>query len=911
MDAAHGGPSAADIERELALLAEKQARLEHDGLWGYTPLPEVMGWLESPAKIRVLRGGNRCQPDYTTIWREDGSPATLADVKAGDRLLGVVNTSKRQYIRTVTVESRTDFPEKALRLVTKRGYTTDGTMDHPVYACPPEPPRYHNSVDPNYRKAGWVMLKDIKPGWFVRMAFGPFVGWQGDVDEDAYFHGLMEGDGGCYGDYGVMKFFGHKEESLCAWVKDYVESRGPRTHYRMRSENGYTLDWCNLDFKRQYESWRPRWSASELAGYLRGIADAEGCITQDGKVVIVGTDLDLGAKLQRLYLLFGIKSSLRYYPPQPQWRRPSPSFRLQVSGASVRRYALSIGAGEKRKAVKLAKIATERRTMQACGLWWDRIDRIEDASQQHIVGIKTSSGTYISDGIVSHNSSKTQTAAYEVARFARNAQISDRFSRIPQPKRGKVAILCVAIDYNKIGEVSYAKLFQPGQYAKYKFKCPKCGEGVFSPAVRSRVPSWMALTKNNARTRFQAWDGRLRCPACRWRTKLHKAPKDWRWEAPPLIPERDVEKISWADKSKNIPAFIETKTARISFLSGNSGREHFQGDTWDLVWIDEELGDDSGGVWSEIVRGTMDRGGRIIWSATPLARQDALIDLHERAAAGDKDVFESVVGLVHNHHIPLVDREAVAKTWPREQWRCRIRGEFFAMEGLVYPEFNREIHCIPRFDILSQANAKNYTFFRSIDPGLNVTAVLWFALDKNGDFVITDELHLESGNLQTLVENIREIDAGRSIADTTIDPSDQRSLTCKEGLRVVLARDYGIPVHSNFNRDIIQGIFRVKQTLIKEDGRTRPRLHIFDDLEHVIRCMTRLRLGDKRSTVDNSGKPIKRDDHETDALRYRIMAGMNWRPQHHTMPDKMSYAMWHYQENFGKKRALAGKGVVL
>lgn len=456
-----------------------------------------------------------------------------------------------------------------------------------------------------------------------------------------------------------------------------------------------------------------------------------------------------------------------------------------------------------------------------------------------------------------NRASKTQTAAWEFARWARGEQVSKELPEVPHPKRGKLELLCVAIDYNKIGEVNYAKLFLPGQYIKYRYRCPKCGEFVFKSADRAEKSTYLVIVKNNARSRFEAWDGVIRCPFCATEVPIGDAPAAWKWEAPPLIPEKCIEKIVWQDKGKNIPAFVETANARIAFLSGESGRDHFQGPRWHKVWIDEELGDDAGGVWSEILRGTADFNGQIDWSATPLARQNALIELSDRFKAGDKDVFQVVLGLVHNHHIPLSARESVAKSWPRDQWRCRIKGEFFALEGLVYPEFSRAVHVIPRFDTA----ALKLTWYRSIDPGIGTTAVLWFGVDQYGDYLITDELCMESGNIATLVEQIREIDAGRTIVNTTIDPSDQRSLTCREGLRVVLARDYNVPCHSNFSRDVNQGIFRIKEDLVVNKERKRPRAQAFEDLQNLIREMTRYRRGDKTKTADRTDKVVKKDDH--------------------------------------------------
>ena len=167
-----GGLSRIDAER-LGEVGAELARRRMEALNLYEGLPQQENFHASLASQRIVRGGNRCQPAETVVWRADGTPTTLGDVQVGDRIWGVSRKKERHDRQPVEVLDRRSFREETLRLVTKRGYVTEGTHDHLVWACPPAPPRYHNGVDPDFKQAGWVNLQDLQPDWYVRMAFGP------------------------------------------------------------------------------------------------------------------------------------------------------------------------------------------------------------------------------------------------------------------------------------------------------------------------------------------------------------------------------------------------------------------------------------------------------------------------------------------------------------------------------------------------------------------------------------------------------------------------------------------------------------------------------------------------------------------------------------------------------------------
>ncbi len=507
-----------------------------------------------------------------------------------------------------------------------------------------------------------------------------------------------------------------------------------------------------------------------------------------------------------------------------------------------------------------------------------------------------------------NQSSKTLNCAIAFAAWARNLKIGAKWAPIPKKRKGPIQLLAIGISQDHISKVMYQKLCLPGSYFKYRFQCPGCGERLFIFPKRKKT----VLLEGEIGGNFPGYEGELSCTKCDWSCTLDEAERDWRWEAPPLIPAAAIKNVSWQNKGLEIPGIVETATAHIHFRTAGSGRQNFQGFQPDGVWIDEELGSEADGVWEEVSRGLMAKKSPLLWSATPLAKQEALIDMHDRAGE-DKDVHETILGLAANFHLPKNAREATIRNWPDWQRPCRVSGEFLTLEGLVYGEFTQDQHVISMDEVNPREDSwkDQFCFYRSIDPGLNVSAVLFFAVDRNEDYLVFDEIYLRGGNIEQLAHAIIEKSKGLSFVDTVIDPSDQRSLTCREGLKVVLHRDYGIPTHSRFNRDVMQGIMRVKEDLIvRPEGRAR--MQVSDACTNLIREMRRYRRGDRKASTDMSGKVVKRDDHAVDSLRYRVMSGLRYVAPYEmpVNPGSHAYQQWlkeeakRFRAQFAKRRML-------
>jgi hypothetical protein len=92
--------------------------------------------------------------------------------------------------------------------------------------------------------------------------------------------------------------------------------------------------------------------------------------------------------------------------------------------------------------------------------------------------------------------------------------------------------------------------------------------------------------------------------------------------APPLIPPRFIDWVVWDQKRAGIPATVVLKNGtEIHFFSINA--EMPRGQDIDGAWIDEEAV--KSGIVAEIMARLVDRGGRLLWSATPQSGGDQLV----------------------------------------------------------------------------------------------------------------------------------------------------------------------------------------------------------------------------------------------------------------------------------------------
>lgn len=337
------------------------------------------------------------------------------------------------------------------------------------------------------------------------------------------------------------------------------------------------------------------------------------------------------------------------------------------------------------------------------------------------------------------------------------------------------------------------------------------------------------------------------------------------------LPARFIEDIVMLEGKRSSPEYgiidyIVVKnalggTSKIGFKSCDQGREKFQGTSLDFVWFDEEPPRD---IYDECRMRVFDRKGDIFGTMTPLKGLSWVYDEIELNVSDDPQVWREYMEWKDNPYLDENEITAMQKSVSLKDQESRRFGRFSTGEGLVYPEFDENVHVIEPFKVPREWQANI-----SIDPGLNnPTSCHFYAVDFDGNIYVVGE-HYEAG--KTIDEHVRKIfDLAKSLGwkrdsrgrlRALIDSAaKQRTLACQKSV-AELFYEKGILVDTHVTKDLYSGIQRIKSLFEQRP----PRIFIFKSCVNLIRELKSYWWGD-------DDKPKKVNDHALDELRYFVMS---------------------------------------
>ncbi len=303
-------------------------------------------------------------------------------------------------------------------------------------------------------------------------------------------------------------------------------------------------------------------------------------------------------------------------------------------------------------------------------------------------------------------------------------------------------------------------------------------------------------------------------------------------------------------------------TSVIGFKSCDQGREKFQGSSLDFVWFDEEPPKD---VYDECRMRVLDKKGEIFGTMTPLKGLTFVYDEIFLNSGNSDQVWYEFMEWADNPFLDPDEVTELTKSLSPDQIESRRYGRFKASEGLVYPEFDENLHVIDPVDLPRECQD-----LISIDPGLNnPLSAHWYSVDYDGNVYAVAE-HYEAGkDVIYHSEKIKEIskslgwhtDASGRINALIDSAANQKTLASSKSV-TELFYDNGILASPRVNKDLFSGIQRVKQYLNPNNG--KPNLYIFRTCTNLIRELKSYWWG-------KGDAPKKYDDHCLDELRYYLM----------------------------------------
>ncbi len=303
-------------------------------------------------------------------------------------------------------------------------------------------------------------------------------------------------------------------------------------------------------------------------------------------------------------------------------------------------------------------------------------------------------------------------------------------------------------------------------------------------------------------------------------------------------------------------------TSKIGFRSCDQGREKFQGASLDYVWFDEEPPFD---IYLECKMRVLDRCGEIFGTMTPLKGLTWVYNTIYLNDKNDSEVWYETMEWADNPFLSKKEIDALTRTLPAEELESRRYGKFMQSGGMVYSEFDENVHVIEPFDI-----PQDWQDTISIDPGLhNPLSAHFYCVDFDGNVYVVAE-HYAAGETvdfhsQKIWEIAKKLDwktDNRGFLHAIIDSAaNQRTLSSPKNV-VELFYENKILTNPKVDKDLFSGISVVKSYLKTADGRCR--LFIFKNCVNLIREIKSYWWGD-------GDAPIKKDDHCLDELRYYLM----------------------------------------
>jgi phage terminase large subunit-like protein len=297
------------------------------------------------------------------------------------------------------------------------------------------------------------------------------------------------------------------------------------------------------------------------------------------------------------------------------------------------------------------------------------------------------------------------------------------------------------------------------------------------------------------------------------------------------------------------------------------------GATLNRVRFDEEPPMD---IFNENRMRVMALKGDLLVAMTPVQGLTWMYDKfwtpHERGEL--KNSFVQTVDMEDNVYIDADVKKETLAGYDEDEREARKTGKFIHFHGRVYDKFTND-HVIPSVDTVPE----NCPVYVGIDPGVrHMAAVVFFYHTTDDTLVQFHELALQGKTAGEVAKAIHEVNSIYEIRPQwyVIDPSARNKEHITGRNLQMEYSDHGITTFAGQN-DVRTGINRVKFRLkpLDRDGNELPaKLLVTANCEETIKefRMYRWSKPAKTSSEDPMEKPIKKDDHLLDALRYVVMA---------------------------------------
>ena len=247
--------------------------------------------------------------------------------------------------------------------------------------------------------------------------------------------------------------------------------------------------------------------------------------------------------------------------------------------------------------------------------------------------------------------------------------------------------------------------------------------------------------------------------------------------------------------------------------------------------------------WEEVIRPTLtDYKGEVLFIGTPKG-MNHFYDLYK---TNDEDFEGFKFTSYDNPHIDAKEIDKAKNQMTADRFAQEYLGEFRKMEGLVYPEFKREI------DVKDFKDINPKEVIAGIDWGYtNPAGALKILVDRDNKFYIEDEYYKRGQTTDQIIESIKHWNINKAYPDPA------------EPDRIATAMSLGINCRE-VSKDIPAGIDRVRELFKQRRIVIHPRcVNLINELETY-------HYPESKGDTNEKEVPVKDADHLMDCLRYSL-----------------------------------------
>lgn len=325
-----------------------------------------------------------------------------------------------------------------------------------------------------------------------------------------------------------------------------------------------------------------------------------------------------------------------------------------------------------------------------------------------------------------------------------------------------------------------------------------------------------------------------------------------------------------ARKIKNpmgIPTKYELKNGSVfDILTHEQSTEQFEGWRGHIAWFDEPPPRDK---YVATLRGLVDYSGRHWLTLTPLTQPWIYDEIYTNADRAR--TFVVTIDIRENKYLSETDIKEFEASLTEEEKEARLHGRFLHLTGLIYKEFDANIHVIDPPEIKS-----HWSRYMAIDAHERTpTAVVWVAVDEKENHYVYDELKLKDMDIAMMAEAIQAQEGNMKAQVKLIDPHNDKDNIAAGGFNIRKELMKNGVFTQRANSDPALGKARIKQALTPRYSpvlkQKVPQLRIsryctntIYEFQHYI--WDEYRRNKEEYNAKETAK--KKNDHFMDCLRY-------------------------------------------